>query len=51
MKTNLELTEHVDFGNVVETVSKNTFQKFDDTWYETDGMERGDLTWRFPSLE
>ena len=32
MKTSLESTEHVvGFGNMVEMVSKNTFQKFDGT--------------------
>ena len=32
MKTDLKLTEHVvGFGNIVKTVGKNTFQKFDDT--------------------
>ena len=31
-KTSLESTEEiVGFGNIVETVSKNTFQKFDGT--------------------
>ena len=31
-KTGLESTEHVvDFGTLVETVGKNTFQKFGDT--------------------
>ena len=32
MKTGLELAEQVvGFGNIVETVRKNMFQKFDDT--------------------
>ena len=52
MKTGLELTEQVaDFGNMVEMVSKNTFQKFDNAWRETDGTERGNFTRTFPSFE
>ena len=51
-KTGLESTEHVvGFGNVVETISKNTIQMFDNTRRETDGTERGDFTWRFSSFE
>ena len=39
-KTDLESTEQiVGFGDIVETVSKNTFQKFGNTWHETDGTE------------
>ena len=44
MRTGLELTEQVvGLGNIVETVSKNVFQKFDSTWRETDGRERCDF--------
>ena len=52
MKTGLELAEQVvGFGNIVETVRKNMFQKFEDTWHETDGTENGDFSKRFPSFE
>ena len=38
MKTGLESAEQVvGFSHIVETVSKNAFQKFDNTWRETDG--------------
>ena len=51
MKTSLESTEHVvGFGNMVEMVSKNTFQKFDDTC-EADETERCDFIRRFLSFE
>ena len=51
-KTSWESTEHVaGFINIVEKVSKNAFQKSDDTWREADGMEKDDFTWRFPSFE
>ena len=52
MKAGLEWDEQVvGFSDVVETVSKNAFQKFDDTWRETDGTKRGDFTRIFLSFD
>ena len=52
MKIGLETTEYiVGFGNVVETIGKNTFQKFDDIGCEADGTEICYFARRFPSFE
>ena len=49
-KTSLESTEQVvGFSNIAERISKNALQKFDNTWRETDAMERCDFI-RFPSF-
>ena len=49
-KTSLESTEQVvGFSNIVERISKNALQKFDNTWCETDAMERCDFV-KFPSF-
>ena len=51
-KTSLESTEQVvGFSDIVKTTSKNGFQKFDNTWCETDGAERCNFTRRFPTFQ
>ena len=51
MKTGLELAEQVvGFRDIVATLIKNAFQKFDNTWRETDRTERGDFSGRFLAL-
>ena len=51
MKTRLVSTEQViGFCDIVKTISKNAFQKFDNIWSETDGMEKCNFTRRFLSF-
>ena len=51
-KSGLESAEQIfDFDNLVKTISKNVFQKFDSTRWKTAGVKRCNFSRRFPSFQ